>query len=128
MSNSVLAAILSVLKTVWGSLGSAINDLENHLASDIQDIGGLVSALLSAEENQIAIDYQDDLKQIAINIQNTSPGVTIQNFIPLFIAAATPVLIAESAKLTARFWNVVSTYHATDLGITTEQGNAGNVN
>lgn len=125
MSNSVLSAILSVLKMVWDSLGKAISDLEQHLLNDVQSLGGLISALLTAEENQIAMDYHDDLKQIAVNLQNTQPGLTIQNFIPLFIAAASPVLIAEASKLTAVFWNVVSTYHASNLGITTEQGNQG---
>ena len=127
MSNPIWQALLGAFKSALSALSSAIGDLENHLASDLVNFGGLVSALLTAEEAQIAMDYEADLKQIAVNIQNSSPGVNLSNFIPLFIAAATPVLEAEAAKLTAVFWNVVTTYHATNVGVTTATGNAGNV-
>lgn len=127
MSNPVLSAILAALKTVWSTIGNAIQDLEQHLASDIGNFGGLVSALLTAEENQIAMDYDADLKQIAVNIQNATPGLTIANFIPVFIAAATPVLVNEAHVLSGVFWNVVSTYHASNLNITNVQGNGGNL-
>jgi len=127
MSNPVWQAILSALKSIWTLLGQEISNIESAIANDVSQFGGLLSALLTAEENQIAMDYQADLKQIAVNIQNESPGLTIQTFIPLFIIAATPVLAAEASKLTAVFWNVVSTYHASNLGITTVQGNAGTV-
>ena len=125
MSNPIWSAILGAFKAALSALMSAITDLESHLASDVVYIGGLFSALLTAEEAQIAKDYEADLKQIAINIQNSSPGVSLSNFIPLFIAAAEPVLAAELTKLTAVFWNVVTTYHATSVGGTTAQGNGG---
>ena len=128
MSNPIWQALLGAFKGALSALEGAISDLENHLASDVVKFGGLLSALLTAEEAQVAMDYEADLKQIAVNIQNSSPGVNLSNFIPLFIAAATPVLAAEAAKLTAVFWNVVSTYHATSVGVTTTTGNAGNVN
>ena len=127
MSNPIWQALLGAFKSALSALDSAITNLENHLASDVVNFGGLVSALLTAEEAQVAMDYEADLKQIAVNIQNESPGVNLSNFIPLFIAAATPVLAAEATKLTAVFWNVVTTYHATNVGVTSVQGNAGNV-
>ena len=128
MSNPVWQAIVGAFKAAIQALLTAVENLEQHLASDIVNFGGLVSALLTAEEAQIAMDYEADLKQIAINIQNSSPGVSLSNFIPLFISAAEPVLAAELVKLTSVFWNVVTTYHATSVGVTTVQGNAGNLN
>jgi predicted amino acid-binding ACT domain protein len=125
MSNPIWSALLGAFKSALNALGSAITDVEQHLASDIVSFGGLVSALLTAEEAQIAMDYEADLKQIAINIQNELPGINLSNFIPKFIEAATPVLATEAGKLTSVFWNVVTTYHATNVGVTTNTGNAG---
>ena len=125
MSNPIWVAILSALKNVWNLLGTEINNIEQAIANDVPKIEGLLSALLTAEENQIAMDFEPDMKQIAVNLQNTLPGLTITTFIPLFIAAVAPVLVKEGKVLSGVAWNIVSTYHASNLGITTTAGNAG---
>lgn len=127
MSNPIWPAIVAALKSLVSAIETEIGNMENAIANDVTQLGGLLSALLTAEENQIALDYQADLKQIAVNIQNSSTGLTLSTFIPVFIAAATPVLAVEASKLTAVFWNVVSTYHASNLGITNTPANNGNL-
>lgn len=127
MSNPLWEAIVADFKAGVINVEQFINKIEAIFVAEEQQLGGLLSALLTAEENQIAVDFYPDLKQIAVNIQNSTEALSITTFFPIFIAAATPVVIQEGVTLSEVFWNVVTTYHASNLGITSTPGNNGNV-
>lgn len=127
MSNSIWAALVAQLKAGEIEVEEFVQKAEAWVAQEIGGLGGLVGDIVSADINQIALDYKADLQQIVTNIQNSTQGLTFTNFLPLFIAAAAPVVVKEGMVILDKDWNILAAYFSGDAGITNTPANNGNL-
>ena len=120
MSNSFWQGILVVLKKI-------IADIEAELSKIVKTIGDVINAVVSAEESQIMTDFIPTLKQLAISIQDTSPGLPAKDFIAELVAAAISILEQEGITLAHTALTIAAATVAHDLGIGDQTGNQGTV-
>lgn len=125
MSNPIWGALVADFKTGVIGIEEFIQRAESWVADELGGLGGLVGKLVSADINQIAIDYKADLEEIVTNIQNSTTKLTFTNFLPLFIAAATPVVIKEGMIILDEDWNILAAYFSGNAGITNTPANNG---
>lgn len=121
MSNPIWQGILAGLKQI-------IADIENALEQGAHKLWTIIQAVFNAEETQIMADITPLVKQIAVNLQNSNPGLNAQNFIPALVAAAIPVLESEGIVLAHTALSAVAATVAHEIAIPDATGNQGIVN
>lgn len=118
MKNSWLQWVSSVLKVI-------IADIEKALAAVGTEIWHIVQEVFKAEEQVIMAEFYILMRQVAVDLQNTKPGMNSKDFFAQLEIDAIKVL-AGMGKTIA--WTAIATTIATvlhDLNIPDTTGNQG---
>lgn len=112
-------------QNILGGLKTIIAGIENELEKGAHQLWNIITAIFKAEEMQLMADIKPMIRQIAVNLQNTQPGLDAKTFIPILVAAAIPVLEAEGVVLLHTAISAISATVAHEMGIPNTPGNAG---
>jgi len=116
---------MSVWSTIVADLEAVLKSVEAEVAKDAGIIWSDLKLIISTDAQTLYNDFGPMLQQIAVNIQNTTPGISLSNFIPAFIAAIEPVLVQEGLKLLDTDKNIIANSFASKVGVSSSTGNAG---
>jgi len=115
---------MSFFKTLETDAEDILQDVEKFGSL----IGGLVEAIID-EEYQVVFKQEITplIKQAAINLQNSAPGIDIKDFVPAVVAAVVPILPVALKDIEQGLIIAVTGYIGTLMGVGNAQGNAGNL-
>jgi hypothetical protein len=116
---------MSVWSTIVTDLESVLNTIKTQVETDVGIIWSDLKLIISTDAQTLYNDFGPMLQQIAVNIQNTQPGISLSNFLPAFIAAIEPVIVQEGLKLLDTDKNIIANSFASKVGVASVQGNAG---
>ena len=116
---------MSFVQTLEADLSTVWNDVEKLTNL----VTGLIEAIIT-EEYQVVFKTQlVPLVQTAItNLQNESPGLPFNQFVPSIVAQIVPILPEALKDIEQGLIFAVTGYMATLAAVSNTQGNAGNVN
>ena len=110
---------------------SWIKDVEDTIVKDVEWMGAelwtIFTAIIVAEKQEIAQEIMPLIKQAALNLQNESPGLNANQFIPAVVAAVLPILPVALADIEHTAIFTFASVIAGQLGVTNSNGNAGNL-
>ncbi len=118
---------MSVWSTIVVDLEAILAKVKANIESDASILWSDLKSIISTDAQTLYNDFGSDLQQIAVNIQNTTPGISLSNFLPAFISAIEPVIVQEALKLSEIDKNIIANSFASKVGVSSTTGNAGTV-
>lgn len=109
------------------NLKGIVENIEHELSKDINKLLSLLGQIISSEESILMNDALPLIRQIAINIQNSQPGLSASEFISELMKASLPVLEEEGIKLVNTALSIVVAAVAHELRTPDIKGNAGTI-